>query len=73
MPSRRERLAEGLRHDPKARRKSQRFGKQKGATIYISGAELRAHGIDPDGPPPEYLIYPADPGRPGGLRLRLYT
>ena len=71
MPSRRDRLREGLRHDSEARRKSQRHGKQKGVTITISAAELRAAGVDPEGPPPEYRVFPGQ-RRDGGLQLRLY-
>lgn len=71
MQSRRERLAGGLRHDPRVRRKSQRHGKQKGVTITIAAAELRAAGIDPEGPAPEYRVFPGSK-RDGGLQLRLY-
>jgi len=71
MASRRELLEQGLRHDPLARRRSQRHGKQKGVTITISAAELRAAGIDPDGPAPEYRVFPGQ-RRDGGFQLRLY-
>lgn len=71
MVSRRERLAAGIRHDPDKRRKSQRHGKQRGVTITIAAAELRAAGIDPEGPPPEYRVFPGQK-RDGGLQLRLY-
>ena len=71
MTSRRELLAQGLRHDPEARRKSQRHGKQKGITITISAAELRAAGVDPEAPAPEYKVFPGSK-RDGGLQLRLY-
>jgi hypothetical protein len=54
MVSRKDLLREGLRYDPGAWRRSQRHGKQKGVTITIPAAELRAAGIDPDGPPPVY-------------------
>jgi hypothetical protein len=69
--NRRERLQAGLRHDPEARRKSQRHGKQRGITITISAAELRAAGVDPEGPAPEYKVFPGK-RRDGGLQLRLY-
>jgi hypothetical protein len=69
--NRREQLQQGLRHDPETRRKSQRHGKQRGVTITISAAELRAAGIDPDGPAPEYRVFPGS-RRDGGLQLRLY-
>ena len=71
MASRRELLEAGLRHDPERRRRSQRHGKQKGVTITISAAELRAAGIDPEGPAPEYRVVPGS-RRDGGLQLRLY-
>jgi hypothetical protein len=71
MPSRRERLAGGLRHDPEARRKSQRHGKQRGVTITVAAAELAAAGIDPDSPPPEYRVFPGSK-RDGGMQLRFY-
>lgn len=71
MPSRREILREGLRHDPEARRRSQRHGKQRGVTITVSAAELRAAGIDTDGPPPDYRVFPGSK-RDGGMQLRFY-
>jgi hypothetical protein len=64
-------LRDGLRHDSEARRKAQRHGRQKGITITIAAAELRAAGIDPDGPVPEYRVYPGSK-RDGGLQLRLF-
>jgi len=69
--NRREQLQQGLRHDPQARRKSQRTGAMKGVRITIAAAELRAAGIDPDGPPPEYRVFPGS-RRDGGFQLRLY-
>ena len=70
MSSRRDLLSAG-RYDPERRRKSQRHGKQKGITITIAAAELAAAGIDPEGPPPEYKVYPGS-RRDGGLQLRLF-
>jgi hypothetical protein len=43
----------------------------KGVRITISAAELRAAGVDPGGPPPEYKVFPGS-RRDGGLQLRLY-
>lgn len=60
------------RHDPAKRRRSQRAGKEKGVRIYIAAAELRAAGIDPHGPAPEYRVWP-DTTKRGGMRLRLYV
>lgn len=71
MSTRRQRLAEGLRHDPEARRKSQRHGKQKGITITISAAELMLAGISPEAAPPDYKVFPGAK-RDGGLQIRLY-
>lgn len=70
MTTRREAYMGG-RHDPLARRKSQRHGKRKGVVITISAAELAAAGIDPEGPAPEYRVYPGSK-RDGGMQLRLY-
>jgi hypothetical protein len=64
-------LHDGIRHDPMARRKSQRHGRQKGLTITIAAAELRAAGLDPDGPAFEYRVYPGSK-RDGGLQLRFF-
>jgi hypothetical protein len=64
-------LRDGLRHDSHARRKAQRHGRQKGLTITIAAAELRAAGVDPDGPVPTYKVYPGSK-RDGGLQLRLF-
>lgn len=62
-------ISEGLRHDPAARRKSQRYGREKGVRITIPKAVLVAAGIDPDGPPPEYRTWSS--GR-GSVLVRLY-
>lgn len=64
-------LRDGIRHDPRARRKAQRHGRQKGLTITIAAAELRAAGLDPDGPAYEYRVYPGSK-RDGGLQLRFF-
>lgn len=60
---------QGIRHDPAARRQSQRGGAEKGVRVFIPRADLVAAGIDPDGPPPEYRTW----GRRGGsVLVRLY-
>jgi hypothetical protein len=64
-------LRDGIRHDSEARRKSQRHGRQKGLTITVAAAELRAAGLDPDGPAFEYRVYPGKK-RDGGLQLRFF-
>jgi hypothetical protein len=71
MDTEQTRLRDGLRHDPQAHRKAQRHGRQKGVTITIAAAELRAAGIDPDGPVPTYRVFPGKK-QDGGVQLRLY-
>jgi hypothetical protein len=56
-------------HDTAQRRKSQRAGRQRGVTIYIAAAELKAAGIDPAEPAPYYRVWPGDHR---GMRLRFY-
>lgn len=62
-------LGDGLRYDPRRRRKSQRYGRQRGVRIEIPAAELRKAGIDPHGEPPEYNVWATSKG---GLMVRLY-
>ena len=45
---------ETARYDHAARRKSHRKGSERGINIYIPAAMLRAAGIDPSGPCPEW-------------------
>jgi hypothetical protein len=71
MDTQEARLRDGVRHDPRAYRKAQRHGRQKGVTITIAAAELRAGGIDPDGPVPDYRVFPGKKAD-GGFQLRLY-
>jgi hypothetical protein len=71
MDTRGKLLRDGIRHDSEARRKSQRHGRQKGLTITIAAAELRAAGLDPNGPAFEYRVYPGSK-RDGGLQLRFF-
>jgi hypothetical protein len=59
-------LRDGIRHDPRAHRKAQRHGRQKGVTITIAAA-----GLDPDGPVPTYRVFPGKK-QDGGFQLRLY-
>lgn len=42
------------KYDPGERRKSHRKGSERGVNIYIPAAMLRAAGIDPHGPCPEW-------------------
>ena len=46
---------ETYRYDHAERRQSHRCGRERGIRITIPAAELRAAGIDPNGPPPRYL------------------
>jgi hypothetical protein len=62
-------LGDGLRHDPAARRKSVRRGRERGCWVYIPKIDLQATGIDPDEAPPEYKTWAGDDG---GVRVRLY-
>lgn len=57
-------------YDPAKPRRSQRSGKQKGATIYLSAVELERAGIDPDGDPPTYKVWATSKG---GIMVRLYA
>ena len=50
-------------------RKAQRSGREKGVRIYIGADELRAAGIDPDGPPPTFRVWGR---RRGSVLVRLY-
>jgi hypothetical protein len=51
------------RFDKGALRQAQRSGRMKGCSINIAAAELRASGIDPDGPAPRYRIWTGERGR----------
>lgn len=50
-----EHTAETHRYDRAVRRRSVRYGRQKGITIFIPAAELRKAGFNPDAEPPWYL------------------
>jgi hypothetical protein len=58
------------RHDPLKARQAQRAGREKGVRIFVSAAELRAAGIDPDGPAPKFRVWAR---RRGSLLVRLYV
>lgn len=47
---------ETSRYDRLSWRKAVRAGRQRGVTVFIPAAELRAAGIDPDGPAPEFRL-----------------
>jgi len=47
---------ETSRYDRAERRRAVRAGRQKGVTVFIPAAELRAAGIDPDSEPPWYKL-----------------
>lgn len=49
---------ETTRYDKGERRRSHRKGSERGVNIYIPAAMLRAAGIDPHGPCPEWQGWP---------------
>lgn len=51
------------RHDPGARRRAQRKGRETGAWVYIAGDQLRACGLDSEGEVPFYRIWAGQRGR----------
>jgi hypothetical protein len=51
------------RHDPAARRRAKRSGREKGCWTYISAEQLLAAGIDPDGPVPWFRVWAGSRGR----------
>jgi hypothetical protein len=50
-------------YDSAERRHSLRKGGERGASIYIPGAELQKTGYDPYGDPPYYRVWGASRGR----------
>jgi hypothetical protein len=58
------------RYDERARRRSQRQGRERGCWVYIAADELVKAGIDPAGPAPLYAAW----GRErGSVLVRLYA
>lgn len=57
------------RHDPARARKAQRYGRERGVRINIAAEELAKAGIDPNGPPPTFRVWPGD----GSVFVRFYT
>lgn len=57
------------RHDPAARRRGQRRGRERGCWVYISAADLLAAGFDPEQAAPFYRCWVA---RKGTVLLNLY-
>jgi hypothetical protein len=51
------------KHDPGARRKTQRRGRERGCWVYIAADHLAAAGYTADEPPPYYRVW-------GGPRAR---
>lgn len=51
------------RHDPGALRQSLRKQREKGCSIYIAAAELRAAGLNPDESAPRYRLWTGERGR----------
>lgn len=44
------------RHDPAARKRAQRHGREKGCRVNIAAEQLAAAGIDPNGSVPFYTV-----------------
>lgn len=59
------------KYDAAERRKSFRKGRERGINIYIPAAMLRAAGIDPDGPCPEWQGWARDQ-RGSSVVVKLY-
>ena len=57
------------RHDPGARRRSKRAGRERGCWLYVPAEFLAANGIDPYGAPPLYRVWA---GRKRTLLVQLY-
>jgi hypothetical protein len=57
------------RHDPAARRRSKRAGRERGCWLYVPAEYLAECGIDPRGAPPRYRVWP---GRKRTLLVQLY-
>jgi hypothetical protein len=70
MPTRRDDLTRGTRHDPGAWLQGRRSQKEKGVHVYIPAELLRAVGIDPDGPPPSYRVRAGTKGSAVFVNLR---
>ena len=62
---------ETTRYDSGKRRKSHRKGSERGVNIYIPAAMLRAAGIDPSGPCPEWQGW-ANHKRGKRIQINLY-
>lgn len=57
------------RHDPMARRKTRRSGRERGAWLYVPAEALQRAGVDPAGPEPYYRVWA---GKGGSVVVRLY-
>lgn len=51
------------RHDPAARRRLKRTGKERGGWLYLTAEQLRTAGYDPAGPAPFYRTWANTGGR----------
>jgi len=51
------------KHDPAARRRSQRRGRERGCWVYITADELAEAGFVRDDPPPWYRVWGGKRGR----------
>lgn len=59
------------RHDPAARRRTLRKGRERGCSLYISGEQLERMGFAPGEPAPYYRTWESSDGRPR-LVVNLY-
>lgn len=59
------------KYDAAKRRRSHRKGSERGVSIFIPAAMLRAAGIDPDGPAPEWQGWPRNE-RGHSIVVKLY-
>lgn len=56
-------------YDQARRKRAHRKGRERGCHVYIAADELRACGIDPNGAPPDYRVWP---GRKRTVLVQLY-
>ena len=54
----------GRTHDPAARRRAQRRGRETGCWVYLAGEQLQRIGFRPGEPPPYYRTWESADGRP---------
>lgn len=55
--------------DQSKHRQTIRRPRYKGVDVFITAEDLKAAGVDPEGPAPAYRVWP---GRNGSIMVRLY-